>query len=103
MHIHDEDDDDSASWRGRRPNRDSFDEDPADEDLADEYGAVKCLHCGRAIHEDADLCPYCKHWQTAEHHAPHKPLWFVVTVILLVGALTGVLWIVLAILFRGRP
>jgi RNA polymerase subunit RPABC4/transcription elongation factor Spt4 len=103
MRIQDEDDDDTAPWRGRRADRGSFDEDPDAADIADEYGGVKCLHCGRAIHEDADMCPYCKHWQTDENHPPRKPLWFVVTVILLVGAFTGVLWIVLSILFRGRP
>ena len=75
MRIQDEDDDDSASWRGGRGDSDSLDENPAPEDLADENGGVKCVHCGRNIHEDADMCPYCGHWQTGGNRASRKPLW----------------------------
>ena len=88
MRLHDADDD-------------SFDQDPDAADLADAPATVKCLHCGRSIHEDADLCPYCRHWQTDDPGPARKPLWFVLTVILLVGVMTGALWVVLALLRRG--
>jgi predicted nucleic acid-binding Zn ribbon protein len=103
MRLQDDDDDDSPSWRRDRYAGESFEENPDDADLADEQGGVKCVHCGRTIHEHAELCPYCKHWQSDEHPTARKQRWFVVTVFLLVGALSGILWIVLALLNRRRP
>jgi hypothetical protein len=83
---------------------DSLYEGPSDADLAEEAGAVKCVHCGRLMLEDADLCPYCKHWQTDElGRMPRKPLWFVLTVILCVAALSGVLGISAALMYGWRP
>ncbi len=99
MRIDDEDDNDSAPWRAEDDFRDEY---PDNADLDGEPGTVPCVQCRRSIHEDADLCPYCRHWQTDGPHTSQKPMWIIVTAILLLAALSGVLWIVLDLVGRGR-
>jgi hypothetical protein len=89
----DDDDPDPAEvWPGQRG--DPADEGPDERDLraADD---VKCVHCGRYIHLDSDMCPFCKMWQSDAVNRSRKPLWFVVTVVVLAAVLL-VFWIFLA-------
>jgi RNA polymerase subunit RPABC4/transcription elongation factor Spt4 len=101
MHL-DEDDgeDDGESWRS--PGDDSFDESPDEKDQ-DGEDAVTCAHCGRTISDQADLCPYCKRWQSDERTRERKPLWFVVTVAICVAALTGAVGVGAAVLYGWWP
>jgi RNA polymerase subunit RPABC4/transcription elongation factor Spt4 len=96
MRVHD-DDDAGDAWRD-----DSFDEDPDHRDISDE-DSVRCVHCGRYIHADADICPYCRMWQTDEVRDSGKPLWFVLTVILCVAAISGALAVGIALMYGWRP
>jgi predicted nucleic acid-binding Zn ribbon protein len=71
--------DDSGEWSGG-----SFDED-------DEPDVIPCPYCGREISEDAEQCPKCRNYVSREDRpAERKPMWVVVTVIVLLGAMTGV-------------
>src|SRR5689334_15900505 len=99
MRTYDDDDEEPESWRGSDDD-DAIDEYPDEADTSIEGGNVKCVHCGTYIHEDADMCPRCHKWQTDDQTPPPKPRWFVLTVILLVLALSGVLGVVY---FFGRP
>lgn len=72
---------------GVRRGDDSRDEDPDPRDFTpDDCTTVRCTFCGKFIFDDADQCPYCKHWQLQEERI-RKPHWFVVTVIICVAAL----------------
>jgi predicted nucleic acid-binding Zn ribbon protein len=95
MPVYEDDDQDDAV--GRPPGRrsDSFDEDPDARDIAGDDD-VKCVHCGRYIDADADICPHCRTWQTAEGSRSRKPRLFVIT------ALVCVAVIVLFWIFKGR-
>jgi hypothetical protein len=71
------------------------DPDPADMDGDDdEEPAVPCPFCKREIHEDAEICPYCRNWVRGEDAPPgRKPAWLVagVVVCLVLVVLTWVL------------
>jgi hypothetical protein len=62
---HDDDwDDDEVPWDGT--------------DGEDDY-TVPCPYCKRPIHEDAQRCPYCEHYISAEDSPPAwKPWWIIV-------------------------
>jgi hypothetical protein len=94
MRTYDEDDDFEESWRGNERDDDSADEYPDEADTLVEGGCIKCVHCGKFIHEDADMCPRCHRWQTDEHHPPSKPRWYVWTVFYCV-LIVVVFWIIL--------
>jgi RNA polymerase subunit RPABC4/transcription elongation factor Spt4 len=101
MHLYEDDDDDDAdSWSN--PDDDSFDEDPDSRDM-DGENDVKCVHCGRYISDQADLCPFCKMWQSDEKTRERKPLWFVITVAFCVAALTGAVGVGAAYLLGWWP
>ena len=92
MPIYAEDDDDEGdSWRGDSPDGAS-DESPDERDLAKEGAPVRCMHCGKWIHEDAQMCPRCHAWQTDEHHPEPKRPWYVWTAPLCV-ALIALYWV----------
>jgi hypothetical protein len=93
MHLYDEDNDDDAEelWGNQRS--DSAAENPDGSDL--EYGDdVKCFHCGRYIHDQVDLCPYCKMWQSDEVTRSRKPKWFYIMVVATLFVVI-VCWVVL--------
>jgi hypothetical protein len=100
MRIHDEDDDAEDMWPGQHG--DSADEDPDPRDISDE-NFVKCVHCGSYIHAAADMCSYCEMWQTDEKQKPHKPLWFVLTVVICATALSGALAVGIALMYGWWP
>lgn len=59
----------------------------------DENGeTIPCPHCGQAIHEDAQRCPYCENWISEEDSTPErKPVWIIVTAVICL--LLVMLWI----------
>lgn len=66
------------------------DEDEQDEfdegDGSDDEPTVPCPYCRREILEDSPRCPHCERYISAEDHAaPGKPLWVVVTALILLG------------------
>ena len=102
MPIYEEDDEDGEAWRGDAPDDDSPDEDPDERDLAKEGSPVRCVHCGKWLHEDAQMCPRCHQWQTDDAHPASKPRWFVVTAVGCV-VLIAVFWIGLGWQLRWWP
>lgn len=75
----------------------SWDEDlddlDGDEPDADEDATAPCPRCGADIYDDAERCPRCGNYLSAED-APRRPrpLWVVVGAL---AALAGMLWWVL--------
>ena len=58
------------------PPSDDWDED-------DDDPTVPCPHCKRPIHEDAQRCPYCENYISAEDSPPAaKPWWLILGVVL---------------------
>ena len=58
---------------------DGWDGDDGDE----EEPTVPCPYCRREIHEDAQRCPYCENYISAEDAPPaRKPWWIIVGVLL---------------------
>jgi hypothetical protein len=67
------------------------DEDDGDDD---ESVTIPCPYCRRQIHEDAERCPYCEQYISAEDSpALGKPWWIVLGVVL---CLVILLWWVVA-------
>ena len=93
MRTYDDDEDFEKSWRGEQDD-DSLDEYPDEADTNVEGGYVKCVHCGKYIHEEADMCARCHRWQTDEHHPPPKSRWYVWTVFYCVLVVV-IFWIIL--------
>jgi predicted nucleic acid-binding Zn ribbon protein len=55
--------------------------DDADLDDADAADETPCPLCGKVIYEQAQRCPHCGSFVSAEHLRNRKPLWFVVGLI----------------------
>jgi hypothetical protein len=70
-----------------REDEDEFEEDEFEEgDDSDDEPTVPCPSCRRMILEDSPRCPHCERYISAEDHAaPAKPLWVVVTALILLG------------------
>jgi RNA polymerase subunit RPABC4/transcription elongation factor Spt4 len=100
MPIYEDDDDFADAQRSRHD--DSFDEDPDPRDVSGDDD-VKCVHCGRYIHQHAEICPHCRMWQSDDVSRSHKPRWFVITVIFCVAAISGALGIAVAFMLGWRP
>ncbi len=68
------------------PRADDWDDEEGEEDAWDDdedEPRVPCPYCHREIHEDAQRCPYCEHYISAEDApAARKPWWVIVGVIL---------------------
>lgn len=64
-----------------------------DDDADEDEPTVPCPYCGREIHEDAQRCPYCEQYISAEDApAGPKPWWIVLGVILCLLMVLGWLW-----------
>jgi hypothetical protein len=100
MRTWDEDDADDESWRGGPSGDDPADEGPDEADRAVEGGPVRCVHCNKYIHEDAEMCPHCHRWQTDEFNPPRKARWYFWTVIYCVVIIV-VFWIILRYAYLG--
>lgn len=58
---------------------------------ADEPGTLPCPYCKKEISELAEICPHCKSYISFEDVPPEpKPLWFVITSVLLILVFSGV-------------
>ena len=69
-----------------------WDNDPEDED-GDEDVTVPCPYCGKQIHEEAERCPYCENYISAEDAPPaRKPWWIIIGALLCLYAVYR--WIV---------
>ena len=64
---------------------------PLDSDLTDDEddNTVPCPHCRKRVHEDAEWCPHCGSFLSAED-APISRSWLIWTGLIL--ALLGMLW-----------
>lgn len=63
---------------------DDWDDDYEDDldDEEDDEPTVPCPYCGREIHEDAQRCPWCEKYISAEDAPPaRKPWWIIIGVI----------------------
>jgi hypothetical protein len=68
----------------KAPRRHSIDEGPDVADMAADSGEfAPCPFCRKLIFDDAEQCPYCKHFIT---HAipPRQPWWLIITALVLV-------------------
>ncbi len=66
---------------------------PDEADRNDDPAEVACPYCKREIPEEAEQCPYCGCYVSAED-APQKgrPWWWLVALVLVVLMLMGLLW-----------
>jgi hypothetical protein len=63
---------------------DGFDDDDFDADHGDDEDepTVECPYCGQLIHEEAERCPHCASYISAEDAPPaRKPWWIIVGVV----------------------
>jgi hypothetical protein len=81
---------------------DNFDDGDLDDGYGEDYDVdedednvtIPCPYCRRQIHEDAERCPYCEQYISAEDApAQAKPWWIVLGVVL---CLVVLLWWVVA-------
>ena len=87
-------------WEDNEGNFGSDDDDlDFDSEEDDEEPTIPCPYCRREIHEDAQRCPYCENYISAEDApaaegalASNKPLWFVSGLLLCLFIV--ILWIV---------
>ncbi len=69
------------------------DEGDFDDDADEDEPTVPCPYCRREIHEDAQRCPYCDQYISAEDApAGRKPWWIVLGVVLCLLMVLGWLW-----------
>jgi hypothetical protein len=62
------DEDDEGDWEA--------DDDDIDSDDDDE-STVPCPHCREQVHEDAQRCPYCGEYISAEDSPPSRKPWWI--------------------------
>ena len=74
--------------------------DEADTDPDGRLGAdlVPCPYCGKAVYEEADVCPHCGSFIVAERVTSKRPWWVVAAAIVLLAAvisgwLLSVMWL----------
>src|SRR3954447_18130303 len=71
------------------------DERDVDEDDDDAPAVVECAYCGRDMVEEAAICPHCRSFISREDAPPERrPLLIVLIVLLLVGVLSGLIWLI---------
>lgn len=47
---------------------------------------IDCPHCGKAIYEDADQCPYCYQYLSTADFKKRMPPWAVVIVVITIAS-----------------
>jgi hypothetical protein len=62
---------------------------PDPDDGNGDLPTVKCPNCRRPIYEEAERCPYCGHYVTAEDGNGQHPWWLVVGVIACLAVALG--------------
>jgi len=78
------------------PRYEDDDEDADDDDYGDDGGddaeTVACAHCGADVYEDAEQCPRCGKYLSAEDAPPTRPRgWVGVVMVLALAA--AVMWV----------
>ena len=76
----------SGTWERVMPRRTYHEEWEEDEstwheeagDNGDDDYTIPCPWCKRPIHEDAERCPYCEHYISAEDAPPQRKPWWIV-------------------------
>lgn len=69
--------------------------DDADMDENDDPAVVACPYCGGEMVEEAVICPHCRSFVSREDAPPERrPLLIVLVVLLLVGVLSGLIWLI---------
>ena len=56
--------------------------DHSDVDDSESTDIESCPMCGKLIYEQAEVCPHCGNFISAEHARHRKPMWIVIGVIL---------------------
>ena len=69
---YDADDDDRASGPGESEDPDESDQDDPGDDDAE---TVPCPYCRKPVHEDAEICPHCGSFISAEDAPRRRPPW----------------------------
>ncbi|QDU18232.1 zinc-ribbon domain-containing protein [Urbifossiella limnaea] len=80
----DEDDDDEYG--------DDGDDGGDDDDGDDDAETVPCPHCGADVYEDAEQCPRCGKYLSAEDAAPSRPRGWV-AVVMVLALVAAVIWV----------
>jgi hypothetical protein len=57
----------------------------------DDDDTMPCPHCGRAIYDDAERCPFCEKYVSREDAPSRQPVWIVVCAVICVALVA--LWI----------
>lgn len=60
------------------------DEADMDQDDDESGDSAPCPHCGKPVHDQAEICTYCRSYISWEDAPRRKPLWLVFGVILCV-------------------
>jgi DNA-directed RNA polymerase subunit RPC12/RpoP len=85
---HDEESDEELDDRELPDERDVDEDDDAP-------AVVACPYCGRDMIEEAVICPHCRSFISREDAPPERrPLLIVIIVLLLVGVLSGLIWLI---------
>lgn len=83
---------------GRNENDDADEADlderewPDESDVGDEEATSPCPFCGKAVWEQADVCPHCRNFISFDGPPRRKPWWILVGAIL--GLLVAAVWAV---------
>lgn len=72
-----EDDDDELDHEAP----DDFDTDDGGKSADASVDTIPCPYCGKAVYEQAELCPHCRSYLSVEDRPLRKPLWLVLAVI----------------------
>lgn len=80
-HADDEDDADDSGEYGAY-----------DDDGDDDAETVPCPHCGADVYEDAEQCPRCGKYLSAEDRPPSRPRGWV-GVVMVLALLAAIIWV----------
>lgn len=58
----------------------------------DSVDTEPCPFCHKPVYEQAEVCPHCRHYLSAEEIHTRKPLWFIITAIVCL-LLIVLLWV----------
>ncbi len=81
-------------------NDEDFD-DPQTPELADvdedSVDTERCPGCGKAVYEEAEICPHCRNYISREDSLPpRKPIWIIIVAVAALVAVI-VVWVILGL------
>ena len=68
------------------------DEDDWDEPDDDGDDTQPCPYCRKEIHEDAERCPHCGNYISAEDAPPSQPVWVIVGAVVCLALVALWIW-----------